>query len=94
MASHQKSFLLKVLYFSTNKPLDLEARDKDGRTPMLQAVASSNEKCFEIILDHLHDNFEVVDNFNQSALHLAVQNDNLDIVKVIMLLNHMTYVLS
>ncbi|KAJ0045233.1 hypothetical protein Pint_03941 [Pistacia integerrima] len=50
-------------------------RDRNGRTPLLEAASSGNFDVFQGMLQHCPDTIELCDPTGQNALHLAVLNN-------------------
>ncbi|XP_031284921.1 protein ACCELERATED CELL DEATH 6-like [Pistacia vera] len=56
-------------------------RDRNGRTPLLEAASSGNFDVFQEILQHCPDTIELCDPTGQNALHLAVLNNTMQNVR-------------
>lgn len=63
--------------------LDLDARNMEGRTPLLSA-ASEGEKDAVVLLLKSRANISARENENRTALHLAVGAESLETVKVLL----------
>nr|XP_055187923.1 ankyrin repeat domain-containing protein 26-like [Nyctereutes procyonoides] len=60
---------------------DIEAKNKDGLTPLLVAVNEKKEKMVAFLVEEA--NINAVDYAKRSALHLACANGHVDIVKLL-----------
>lgn len=62
---------------------NVNARDKDGRVPLHHCAANGHERCAKLLIWQTPDTIKIdaIDNFGDSALHLASQWGFVGIVK-------------
>lgn len=60
-----------------------DPKDINGMTPFLCAVAAGQTKCVEVLLDCGAD-IAARDNFQRSCIHLAVENEREDVLKILL----------
>lgn len=68
---------LETVKLLLGKDENIEIRDKNGRTPFLNAVMNNNFRIVELLIDH-GANINVQDNLDFSALHYACQSQNIE----------------
>jgi uncharacterized protein len=61
---------------------NIEIKDKNGRTSLLNAVINDNLRIVKMILDH-GANINVQDSLGYSALHYASQNQSIEMTKLL-----------
>lgn len=57
-----------------------QERDKDGRTPLLLAVANGDKAVVEALINHHGADPDAKDARGRSLLHLAVESGNRDVI--------------
>ena len=77
----------EVIKILLGTKLDLEARDKDGRTALLWAAATGKEDLTELLLTcraEGNSDIKATNNRGKTALHLAAENNHLALVKLLL----------
>jgi len=77
----------EVIQILLGTNIDLEAKDKDGRTALLWAAATGKEALTELLLTGRSQNTACVNatnNRGKTALHLAAENNRLNIVRILL----------
>ena len=64
--------------------MDTNARDKCDRTPLYYAIEEGYPDCVKVLLRNQADPELVVDGTGQKAVHLAVENDKRQILKILL----------
>ncbi|KAI6653575.1 Serine/threonine-protein phosphatase 6 regulatory ankyrin repeat subunit A-like isoform X1 [Oopsacas minuta] len=76
--SQLAEFLIEQAMMNTN------ARDKCERTPLYYAIEEGHPDCVKVLLRNQADPELVVDGTGQKAVHLAVENDKRQILKILL----------
>ena len=64
--------------------MDTNARDKCDRTPLYYAIEEGHPDCVKVLLRNQADPELAVDGTGQKAVHLAVENDKRQILKILL----------
>ncbi|EAY03078.1 hypothetical protein TVAG_171760 [Trichomonas vaginalis G3] len=65
----KRDYLLKILQY----PINVNARDSSGQTPLMIAANKNNVEIFSILLSHPHINVNLQDYLLNTALHYIVE---------------------
>ena len=72
-----------LLSLFIDKGINIDEKDiENGWSSLSYAASSNNSVAAEFLIKH-GANINTIDNFNQSALHIACYKDNLDVVKIL-----------
>ncbi|KAI4209658.1 MAG: hypothetical protein LQ351_007412 [Letrouitia transgressa] len=77
----------EVIRILLGTDIDLEAKDKDGRTALLWAAALGKDTFAKLLLTcrtHKNADIHATNNRGKTALHLGAENNHLNIVKLLM----------
>jgi ankyrin repeat protein len=72
--------------FLIEEKVMINARDKDGYTPLHVSCRNGHSHCVSILLDHMtnHTDIDALTNDNQSPLHLASSNGHDEVVNTLL----------
>ena len=74
---------LKVIEFLVEKKAKINARDSEGRSPFLNAVAAGHVDCARVLLK-LGADLSAADLHMKNCLHIAVDNELLEMLSMLL----------
>ena len=74
---------IELIEFLVGKEAKLNARDVEGRSPFLNAVAAGHVDSARVLLD-LGADFSATDLHMKTCVHIAVENEHLNILSMLL----------
>ena len=74
---------IEVVKLLLAKNCKIDTRDSRGRTPFLDAVAAGHTNCASLLIERGTDG-HATDTLAKNCLHLAVQNEHLDTLNMLL----------
>ena len=74
---------LNLIEFFVEKEAKINARDSEGRSPFLNAVAAGHVDCARVLLK-IGADFSAADLHMKTCLHIAVENEHLEMLSMLL----------